>query len=122
MCCIAGCYIGIFKRKTGMEIQYIYQDIKTIDKTGIMMSDGFKILFSKCNKTWQKMNKTDKTSGIGERDITADSPYFRFYMEDIVIEILFNKKGIFKKQRNENDFHKLIQDILMSGYQTFDIS
>lgn len=117
------CFVAIDKER-GMyrEMQYKYKDIITVDKNGIIMYDSFVVKFQECNEKWKKINNTCNTNGIGIRDITAEKPYFKFFMGDMVIEILFDKKGLFKKWRNERDFHRFMQCIYMSGYSTFDMS
>lgn len=103
-------------------MKYKYKDIKTVCRNGIIMHDSFVVQFQICNEKWKEINNTCNTNGIGIRDITAEKPYFKFFMEDVVIEILFDKRGLFKKWRNKRDFHKLMQYIYMSGYSTFDMS
>ena len=103
-------------------MQYQYQNIQTIDQSGIVMSDGFKISFQECNQTWKHMKNVEVSSGIGERDYTADSPYFRFFINDMVIEILYTGKGLFKKRQGRRDFLHLQQQLSQWGYSTFDLS
>lgn len=103
-------------------MRYQYQDIQTISKNGLVMSDGFIILFLECNQTWKCMNNVEVSNCVGERDITADSPYFRFFMDDTIIEIRCAGKGLFKKRQNRKDFEHLRQQILQCGYTTFDLS
>lgn len=76
------------------------------------------VQFIECNEKWKEINSSFNTHGIGIRDITAEKPYFKFFMEDVVIEILFDKRGLFKKWRNERDFHKLMQYIYVWLFNT----
>jgi len=103
-------------------MQYLYQDIQAIDRDGILLSDGFKISFSKCNQTWKHRHNAEDSHGVGERDITADPSYFRFFIEHQTIEILCTGKGLSKKRQGKKDFEHLRQQILQSGYTTFDMS
>ena len=103
-------------------MQYQYQNIQTIDQSGIVMSDGFKISFQECNQTWKHMKNVEVSSCVGERDCTADSPYFRFFMNDVIIELLCTGKGLFKKRQGRRDFLHLQQQLSQWGYSTFDLS
>lgn len=103
-------------------MRYQYQNIQTINKDGLVLSDGFIISFWDCNHTWKRMKKAETSSCVGERDITADSPYFRFFVDDQIIEILCTGKGLFKRRQGEKDFERLQQEILRYGYTTFDLS
>lgn len=103
-------------------MQYRYQDIQTINQREMVMADGFIISLQKCNQTWKRMRNVEVSVCVGERDITADIPFFRFFMDDKIIEILCTGKGLFRKRRGRRDFEHLRQQILRWGYSTFDLS
>ena len=59
---------------------------------------------------------------IGERNITAEPPYIELYSTYAHTKILFNKKGLFRKNKNMIDFHNLQRHINEFGYTTLDLS
>lgn len=103
-------------------MQYQYQDIVKLSQEGILMSDGFQISFQACSQTWKHMKKVEASTCVAERDITAKPPYFRFYTDDNMIEIVCAGKGLFQKRQSEKMFDQLRQEILRWGFSTFDMS
>lgn len=93
-----------------------YSEIQSIDKNGLLFKDGTSIDFSKC------VNKKNYSgNSIAEREIIANPPYFEFY-NDEKIRIVFDKKGLFAKNKNQKDFIDFQKIVNNLGYKTFDLS
>lgn len=115
-------------------MQYLYKEIQGIDKSGITMSDGYKLSFEECNQTWRCMKNAEESKCAGERDITADCLYFRFYRKPVctkngikndandITEILFIGKGLRKRWQSQKAFLNLQHQISQLGYTTYDLS
>ena len=63
--------------------------------------------FEECRNEWAVENKinADETHCVAERDSLAEIPYFLFYSKDKV-KVVFDKKGIWGKKRNRDEFMK----------------
>lgn len=103
--------------------EYSYCDIKKISSTGILFKDGFELLFEECRNEWsaEKRISGEQSYCVAERDSFAKIPYFLFYSKKRV-KILFNKKGIGAKKRNENDFHDLQVILDRIGVSSYDMA
>ncbi|MBQ8940211.1 MAG: hypothetical protein IJ062_00100 [Firmicutes bacterium] len=91
--------------------------LKTISQTGIEFIDGSFINFSDCAKN-NGMGENSKCVAV--RDITADPPYIQFFTAESPIRIVFDKRGIFAK--NKKAFTKLQLQTEKYGYSTYDLS
>lgn len=101
--------------------KYNYCSINKIDKNGILFVDGYFIDFELCRVNWAKKNNilVDETHCVAERDITALSPYFKFYSNDDQVVVWFKKRIFFNWRKH---FQKLRVMIEEAGYKTFDLS
>lgn len=98
-------------------IEKRYLDIKDVDKTGITFKNGEKIIFKECIK--QRYNSE---TCVAERDLFAKPPYFVFFTSGRYTKVIFNKKELFSKSNNRNDFRKLQMVIIEFGYSSYDLS
>lgn len=89
--------------------------IAEMDASGIRLKNGYHISFSDCSRKWNRI-KGCETKCIGERDITAQYPYFVFYTDHMNIRIEIH--CLFKRKT----FNKIRQHIEACGYTTFDMS
>lgn len=100
--------------------KYDYHSIKKINKKGILFDDDFFLDFELSRINWAKTHNVlvDEACCVADRDITATSPYFEFYLDNHVV-IYFNK-GIFVNRRKH--FQNLRFTIEEMGYTTYDLS
>ena len=103
---------------------YNYKSIKSIEKEGILFSDGFKIIFQDCINGFEKHYKSfkDTFTCIAERNILARPPYFQFYLDNMNVKIVFDCKGLFTKKKNIKLFQYFQFKIKNLGYKTFDLT
>lgn len=103
--------------------EYSYNDIQKITEVGILFNDGFELLFEECRNEWSIENKIkgDETYCVAERDSLSKIPYFLFYSKDRV-KVLFDKKGIFCKRRNRDEFQNLQVILNRFGFSSYDMS
>lgn len=94
-----------------------YSEIETLDKAGMTLKNGDKILFKDCIG-----NRYDSIKCVAERDITASPPYFEFFTSGQPTRIIFMGKGIFSKQKIREQFVYLNRQIQKFGYSTYDLS
>ncbi len=99
-------------------------EMSHISPKGIALRNGMYIDFIECTKVWAEANALEKTTCVGERDITDLS--FTFYSLPKPIMIKFIEKGrlaeIFSKPNAVFRFHDLQNKILEYGFSTFDMS
>jgi len=114
--------------RTGVLIEnmkvYNYKSVKSIEKEGIIFSDGFKIIFQDCINGFAKHYNsfTDVSTCIAERNILERPPYFQFYLDDMNVKIIFDCKGLFSKKRSIKQFQSFQLKIQNLGYKTFDLT
>ncbi|MDE7268701.1 MAG: hypothetical protein K2N89_14680 [Lachnospiraceae bacterium] len=103
--------------------EYSYKDIKKITKAGILFRDGFELLFEECRNEWsvEKGMNREHSFCVAERDCLAKIPYFLFYSKKRV-KVLFDKKGIWSKKKNENDFYNLQVVLNRFGFSSYDMT
>lgn len=103
--------------------EYSYKDIQKITKVGILFRDGFELLFEECRNEWSIENdiKKEESYCVAERDSLAKTPYFLFYSKNR-IKVLFDKKGVFGKKRNKDDFQNLQVVLNRFGFSSYDIT
>ena len=103
---------------------YNYKSVKSIEKEGIIFSDGLKIIFQDCINGFAKHYNffTDVSTCIAERNILERPPYFRFYLDDMNVKIIFDCKGLFANKRNNKLFQDFQLKIKNLGYKTFDLT
>lgn len=103
--------------------EYSYKDIQKITEVGILFRDGFELLFEECRNEWAVENKIngDQSCCVAERDSLAKVPYFLFYSKRKV-KVLFDKKGILGKKRNENDFQNMQVILNRFGFSSYDMT
>ncbi len=95
---------------------YYYKMIKQIGNNRILFNDDHMLNFSDCNRTWRNIHKSNGIC-IGERDVTANPPFFGFYEnEEKYIKVIIT--GFFKDKK----FHFLKREIEKYGYSTYDLS
>ena len=97
-------------------------DVVSISETGILLSGDINIFFPECAGNFHTKHKNSSMNCIGERDISANPPYFEFYTGENHIRLLFDYKGIFVKSKNRKLFHDMQKHISVSGYTTYDLS
>lgn len=97
-------------------------DVISISEIGILLSGGINISFPECAINFHTTHKNSSINCIGERDISANPPYFEFYMGNNHIKLLFDYNGIFSKSKNRKLFHDMQKYISVSGYTTYDLS
>lgn len=85
-----------------------YSDIKSIDSSAIVFHDYSTFYISALEN--------------GERDITANPPYFLFQSEYMVLKIVFDYGGLVKDKRNERDFRIFQTKLEEIGLRTRDLS
>lgn len=99
-------------------------EITDISANGIALRCGTYIDFNECAKVWAEVNSLDKTTCVGERDITDLS--FTLYCLPKPIMIKFINKGKiyekFSKRNASYRFHELQNKISEYGFTTFDMS
>ncbi len=99
-------------------------EIYDISAQGITLRNGMYIDFNKCTEVWAEANSLEKTTCVGEREITDLS--YTFYALPKPIMIMFIKKGrlaeFFSKRNASYRFHKLQNKISEYGFTTFDMS
>lgn len=101
-------------------MEYSYRDIDAIYSEGIRFHDGREISFQICMQEYQKLYPAS-TGCVGLRDITGKPPYFEFFMPEH-IRVIFDKKGFFRKRKNNNDFTKFYTILLLYSCKTYDLS
>ena len=103
--------------------EYSYKDIQTITKTGILFRDGFELLYEECRNEWSVEKKVngEQSCCVAERNSLAKIPYFLFYSKE-KIKVLFDKKGIWGKKKNESDFRNLQIVLNRFGFSSYDMS
>ncbi len=98
--------------------------ILEVSTRGIALRSGMHIDFIECSKVWAEVNSLDKTTCVGERDITDLS--FTFYCLPKPIMIKYIPKGrlaeLFSKRNTVCRFHDLQNKIYEYGFTTFDMS
>ena len=97
-------------------------DVISIRETGILLSGNIFISFPECAENFHAEHKNTSMNCIGERDISANPPYFEFYTSDNHIKILFDRKGIFSDSKNRKLFYDMQKYISVLGYRTYDLS
>ena len=99
-------------------------EISDISSQGIALKSGIYIDFNECTKVWAEVNSLEKTTCVGERDVTDLS--FTFYTHPKPIMIKYIPKGrlteLFSKHNTVCRFHDLQNKIYEYGFTTFDIS
>lgn len=103
--------------------EYRFGDIVEISERGILFRDGYMLLFGECRDGWCAEYGLEKEESccVAARDLLAGVPYFLFYCHDRV-KILFDRKGLFCKRKNENDFHRLQVLLDWFGFSSYDLS
>ena len=99
-----------------------YENIVSIDEHGIKFSDLHWLTYKECTINFNRKYPNSRGNCIGERNITAEPPYIELYSTYAHTKILFNKKGLFRKNKNMIDFHNLQRHINEFGYTTLDLS
>jgi len=99
-----------------------YDSIVNIDTHGIKFRDFHWLTYEECAFNFKRKYPNSSGKCIGERDITVNPPYIELYTFYAHDKILFNKKGLFSKSRNIDDFHYLQKLIQEFGYTTLDLS
>lgn len=103
--------------------EYSYSDIREITRYGILFADGYRLSFEECNDEWCAEHGINKGEShcIAIRDSLGEIPYLLFCCTDKV-RVLFNRKGIFYKNKNRNDFVKLQRILNSFGFSTYDLT
>lgn len=99
-----------------------YADIHSMDKNVIRFRDGRTISYRECVFNFNRLHPGSEVKCVGDRDITANPPYIELYSIYSHYRILFDRKGLFSKKENLDNFHKLQKQIQDFGYTTFDLS
>lgn len=99
-----------------------YENIVSIDEHGIKFSDLHWLTYKECTINFKRKYPNSRENCIGERNITVEPPYIELYSTYAHTKILFNKKGLFWKNKNMIDFHNLQRHINEFGYTTLDLS
>ena len=92
-----------------------FSEIAALKDGEITFFDGEKVALSSCaGKKW---------SGrcVGERDFGANPPYFVFFSGEKWTKIIFCKKGLFKKRKNQRDFALIHNFVQSSCFTTMDL-
>lgn len=97
-------------------------DVVSITRTGILLSGNINISFPECAGNFYYEHKNSSMKCVGERDISANPPYFEFYTDSNHIRLLFDCKGIFSVSKRKKLFHDMQRHISASGYSTYDLS
>ncbi|MBD5159285.1 MAG: hypothetical protein HDT23_03460 [Ruminococcus sp.] len=95
-------------------------DVISKEKSGILLSENIFISFPECAVNFHTVNENSSMNCIGERNISANPPYFEFYTGGNHIKILFDYKGIFSESKNRKLFYAMQKYISVSGYRTYD--
>lgn len=98
-------------------LKYSFSEIKNINRNGITFISGEKIYFKECIKC-----RYNSETCVAERDISAKPPYFEIFTPNKPIRIIFDKKGLFSKLKNSNDFLKFQVIIIKYSYSSYDLS
>lgn len=103
--------------------EYNFKDIKEIDNQGIILRDGYIILFEECRYEWSKEKDVELNSTfcVGERSYLDGVPYFLFYTKDRV-KIYCKANIFFKKKRSEKVYDKLRILLNDYGYSSYDLT
>ncbi len=103
--------------------EYHYKDIQEITEAGILFRDGFVLSFEECRNGWcvEHKMKREQSYCVAERDCLEKIPYFLFYSPNRV-KVLFDKKGMFHKKKNEKDFRHLQLRLNKFGYSVYDLT
>lgn len=103
--------------------EYSYKDIQKVTEAGIVFRDGFELSFEECKNGWcaERKIKREQSCCVAERDCLARIPYFLFYSQRKV-KVLFDKKGIMSKRKNEKDFHSLQFLLNELGFTSYDLT
>lgn len=99
-----------------------FDNIQSIDKDVIRFKDGHYVSWHECAVNFNRLHPGSKFKCVGDRDITAEPPYIELYSVYARDRILFDRKGLFTKKHNIDNFHKLQRQIREFGYTTFDLS
>lgn len=97
-------------------MKYSFSDVIKINEQGLLLRDGFQILFNSCREELNCLHHLNIRCAA-ERDITACPPCFEFYMPNEHVIIVFDKN--FCSSGNIRDFHRLYQKIINAGYSSF---
>ncbi len=100
-----------------------YNDVKMITRKSIVFKDGYELFFEECRAEWCKKNKIkiEDSYCVGERDILANPPIIIFFSKENV-KVSFDRKGIFKKNKNEKKLNNLVRFLKESGFWTIDLT
>ena len=103
--------------------EYSYSNIREITRYGILFTDGYEISFEECKDEWCAEHGIGREDSycVATRDSLEKIPYFVFYCKDKV-KVLFDKKGIFHKKRNRDDFLKLQYILNRFGFSSYDLT
>ena len=111
---------------------YLINNIKTIshDKIVFIDSDAVEreLNLIECNQNWKEHFRIENSSGVGERDFTAEKPYFEFYtIPKTRFEIQPEKRWIDRLNRNwryryYKEFRKVQLDLEKADWTTRDLS
>lgn len=96
---------------------YSFSDIVSMDREGIVLSCGSKIIFGECAG-----GRYNSSLCIAERDIIASPPYFEFFIPGEPVRIVFDKRGLFAGRENRRRFGEFQMKIKAFGYTTYDLS
>ena len=99
-----------------------YADIHSIGNNVIRFRDGRTVSYRECVSNFSRLHPGSEVKCVGECDITANPPYIELYSVYSHYRILFDRKGLFSKKENLDNFRKLQKQIQDYGYSTFDLS
>ena len=102
---------------------YSENDITEINEKEIVFSNGLRISFEDCQKTFAHINCTDTADCIGEKDNSDYS--FMLYYEKKPIMIKFLKKSFFGElfsKSIDTRFREFEKRLIQYGYTFYDLS
>ena len=110
--------------KTGMANNYPWECSLTEEQIAFFLEhiNAAVEYFKSKHHYFNRKYPNSRGNCIGERNITAEPPYIELYSTYAHTKILFNKKGLFRKNKNMIDFHNLQRHINEFGYTTLDLS
>ncbi len=105
------------------EKTYKYTDIVNISRNEILFRDGHLINLVECASRWAEAKglTTRDYTCIGDRNASADTPFFTLYSKPLT-KIIFAKKGLLKTTGDIKEYEKMRTQIGSYGWTLRDTS
>lgn len=98
-----------------------FDDIHSINKDGVRFKDGHFVSWRECMVNFERLHPGIEYKCVGDRYLYDEPPYIELYSVYAHDRILFDRKGLFAKRHNIDNFNKLLDQIRKFGYNVYDL-